>query len=81
VVLLPIPIGAPLTAPVSDSGRFPDVHALHHRIVRRLAALDRVVDAIDAEPTHEQIDEALRHVDAAIVALQRAAHEIDAHRP
>ena len=36
---------------------------------------------MDAEATNEQIDEALRHVDAAIVALQRAAHEIDAQRP
>jgi hypothetical protein len=81
VILLPIPIGAPLTAPTADSGRFPDVHVLHHSILRRLAAMDRLIQAMEAEATPEQIDEALRHVDAAIVALQRAAHEIDAQRP
>ncbi len=81
VILLPIPIGAPLTAAAADNGRFPDIHVLHHHIVRRLAALDRLIQAMDAGATHEQIDEALRHIDAAIVALQRAGHEIDAQRP
>jgi hypothetical protein len=81
VILLPIPIGTPLMAPSADSGRFPDVHVLHHSILRRLTAMDRLIQAMEAEPTPEQIDEALRHVDAAIVALQPAAHEIDAQRP
>ena len=63
------------------AGRFPDIHVLHHSIVRRLAAMDRLIHAMETEPTHEQIDESLRHVDAAIVALQRTAHEIDAQRP
>ena len=67
--------------PRAENGRFPDIHVLHHTIVRRLAAMDRLMHAMETEATHEQIDEALRHVDAAIVALQRTAHEIDAQRP
>jgi len=81
VMLLPTPIGAGHVAPASSAARFPDVHALHQGLTRRLAALERLIQAMGAAPTDTLIDDALRHVDAAIVALQRTAHEIDAQRP
>jgi hypothetical protein len=81
VVLMPTPTDTSLAAPASAAARFPDVQALHHVVARRLAALDRLVHAMGDAPTHDQVDEALRHVDATIVALQRTAHEIDARRP
>ena len=81
VMLLPTPIGAAHASPTSPVVRFPDVHALHQGLTRRLAALERLIQAMAAAPTDTLIDDALRHVDAAIVALQRAGHEIEAQRP
>jgi hypothetical protein len=54
---------------------------IHQALTRRLAALERLIQTMGAAPTDGQIDEALRQVDAAIVTLQRTAHEIDAQRP
>ncbi len=81
VMLLPSPVGGPLPAVAPGGGHFPDVPALHAAVVRRLTAVDRLIHAMQAAPTDEQIDQALSQVDAAIVALQRAADEIDAERP
>jgi len=81
VMLLPTPIGAARAAPTSLATRFPDVYGVHQGLTRRLAALERLIQTMGAAPTDGQIDEALRHVDGAIVALQRTAHEIDSQRP
>jgi hypothetical protein len=81
VMLLPTPVAAFRAAGPSVAARFPDVYAVHQGLTRRLAALQRLLHAISGAPTDAQIDEALRHVDAAIVALQRTSHEIDAQRP
>ena len=79
VILLPTPVAPPATAPEPALERFPDVEDVHRSIVRRLAAIDRLLD-VAGDPEDEQIDAALRHVDAAILTLQRAAHEIGARR-
>ena len=81
VMLLPTPLASVPVVLAAHVVRFPDVHAIHRDLTRRLAALERLIHAMGAVPTDEQIDEALRQVDAAIVALQRTAHDIDAERP
>jgi hypothetical protein len=81
VMLLPVPVGAPPAPGAPDECRAPDMRAVHHAVVRRLAVVDRLVHSMAGEPTNEQVDEALRHIDAAIVSQHRAAHEIDARRP
>jgi len=80
VMLVPTPQPATRAAAPSTQVRSPDVAAIRLDLARRLAALDRSIQTMGDAPTDDRIDEALRHVDAAIVMLQRAGHEIDARR-